>query len=96
MLVYFMHVLYYLQWREKKSHSGKRILLSNFLPNKEIKKEICFDIYKSAYSDNIAWASHLFNVRLTITHFVFYVFGLPSSGDSEVNRPSRMNTQLIH
>ena len=42
--------------RKKKQipASGKGIQLSNFLPNKEKKKRICFNIYKSAYSDNIA------------------------------------------
>ena len=40
--------------------------------------------------------SYLFNVRLTVTHFVFYTFGLASMEESEENPPSRINTQLIH
>ena len=60
--------------------------MSNFLPN----------IYQSAYSDNIAWASYLFNGCLTTAHVVFYAFGLASSEGSEENHPSRMNKQLIH
>ena len=62
-----------------------------------IKKAICFNIYKSACSDNIAKASgYLFNVCLTIMHFVFCTFGLASSEESEENPPSRIIMQLIH
>ena len=38
----------------------------------------------------------LFLKFFLITHFVFYVFGLPSSEESKENPPSRMDTQLIH
>ena len=81
-------------------HGEKKNLLQeneyNWAISYQIKKGICFNVYKSAYSDNTAKASYLFNVRLTITHFVFYAFGLPSSEESEENLPSRINTQLIH
>ena len=81
-------------------HGEKKSLLQekkyNWAISYQIKKGICFNIYKSAYSENISYASYLFNARLTITHFVFYVFGLPSSEESEENPPWRMNTQLIH
>ena len=49
----------------------------------QIKRGICFNIHKLAYLDNIAQASYLVNVCLTFTHFVFYVFGLASSEESE-------------
>ena len=94
MLVYFMYVLYYLPWREKKSLLQEKEY--NWAISYQVKKGICFNIYKSAYSNNITWAVYLFDVRLTITHFVFYAFGLPSGEESEENPLSRMNTQLIH
>ena len=81
MLVYFIDVLYNLPWREKIS-SRKNNIIEQFLVFQfqfQKKKGICFNIYKSAYSDNIARAIYLFNVCLTITHFVFYAFGLASS-----------------
>ena len=37
----------------------------------------------------------IFHFRLTITHFIFYTFGLVSKEESEENPVSRINTQLI-
>ena len=48
-------------------HGEKKSLLQekeyNWAISYQIKKGICFNIYKSTYSDNIAEASYLFNVR---------------------------------
>ena len=52
--------------------------------------------YKSASSGNIAKASYLFNARLRITHFGLCTFSLVTKEESEENRPSRINTQLIY
>ena len=80
-------------------HGEKKSLIQekeyNWAISYQIKKGICFNIYKSAYSDNIVQASYLFTVHLPITHFVFYAFGLPSSEESKENPPARMNMHFI-
>ena len=63
----------------------------NWAISHQIKKEIYLISIISLFGQHC-----IFSLRLTITHFVFYVFGLPSSAESEENPPSRMNTQLIH
>ena len=51
MLVYFMFALYYLPQREESLPQEKEY---NWAISYQIKKRICFSIYKSTYSDNIA------------------------------------------
>ena len=52
--------------RNKKPQNFKILIQEkeyNWAISYQIKKGICFNIYKSTYSDNIADASYLFNVR---------------------------------
>ena len=56
MLVYFIYVLYHLP-RKEKNPNNFRVLLQekeyNLALSYQIKKGICFNIYKSTYWDNI-------------------------------------------
>ena len=56
--------------RNKKNPQKIKVLLQekeyDWAFSYQIKNEICFNIYKSAYSDKIAWASYLFNVCLQL------------------------------
>ena len=59
MLIYFMHVLYIFHTeRETKKAQNFKILIQkkeyNWAISYQIKKGISFNIYKSAYLDNIA------------------------------------------
>ena len=103
MLVYFIYGLYYLPLRKKppkfKGPVSGKIIQSYIIwynISYQIKRGISSNIYQSVYLDNIAQVSYLFNVHLTITHFVFYRFGLVSKEKNEKNPPSKINMQLIH
>ena len=50
MLVYYMYAFYYLPWRESLLQEKEY----NWEISYQMNKGICFNIYKSAYSDNIA------------------------------------------
>ena len=86
--IYHIYIYIYIYIHSWVSPSGQRRFLINIVPNKEIKKEICFNVnqksikeivfntglqYKSIYLDNIAQHICLFNNGLISTYLSIYL-----------------------
>ena len=84
----YIYIYIYIYIHSWVSPSGQRRFLINIVPNKEIKKEICFNVnqksikeivfntglqYKSIYLDNIAQHICLFNNGLISTYLSIYL-----------------------